>query len=140
MWVRYLDVPSRTPPAHYSQIPETAWCSEARRFQLADSMNLTHRYFLNRANRIAYTPVKREQIAKAEGITRLLRVPYYILGQIPAAKLVTVKVLAHIAMKMKETDTSYVMAFAGPSGHGKTELAKQMGSLLSVETTLIDTA
>lgn len=31
-----------------------------------------------------------------------------------------------------------VMAFAGPSGHGKTELASAIGAILSIKTTVID--
>ena len=33
-----------------------------------------------------------------------------------------------------------MIAFAGPSGHGKTEMARHMGGLLSVDMTAIDCA
>jgi hypothetical protein len=34
--------------------------------------------------------------------------------------------------------TPLVLVFAGPSGHGKTELARQLGHLLSLELEVVD--
>ena len=60
-----------------------------------------------------------------------------MIGQHPAAKLVMDNVYAHIALK---TPRPLLLAFCGLSGHGKTELAKQMGSLLSLPLCEIDCA
>ena len=70
-------------------------------------------------------------------ISPLLRLPFTIIGQESAAKLVMESVYAHIAMK---TNKPLLLAFAGLSGHGKTELAKQMGEVLSLPLLEVDCA
>ncbi|KAI1645958.1 P-loop containing nucleoside triphosphate hydrolase protein [Daldinia loculata] len=75
------------------------------------------------------------QIAAALKMTALLRLPFRIIGQELTTKLVIDTVYTHMA---QDTEKPLVIAFAGASGHGKTELATQMGSLLSVRHVTID--
>lgn len=77
------------------------------------------------------------QIADAHGITSLFRVPYQIVGQTPAIKLVVENIYSHIA---RNTEKPLVLAFAGLSGHGKTELATRAKELLLLPFVEIDCA
>ncbi|KAF2186929.1 hypothetical protein K469DRAFT_772645 [Zopfia rhizophila CBS 207.26] len=72
---------------------------------------------------------KQPQFAKTHNITGVLKLPYHIIGQDPAAKHIKEEVLAHTIMDVDEPEP-LMMVFAGPPGHGKTETAKQMGDLL----------
>lgn len=58
-----------------------------------------------------------------------------MVGQEHACKLVTDTIFADIAFP---TSKPLVLAFAGSSGHGKTELAAQMVKLLKVAAVEID--
>lgn len=46
--------------------------------------------------------------------------------------------MAHLLENKEKNRKPLVLAFAGPSGHGKTELAKQLGRLLSLDTATAD--
>jgi ATP-dependent Clp protease ATP-binding subunit ClpA len=52
-----------------------------------------------------------------------------------AAKTLLDKLLSHLTVPSKKP---LVLVFAGPSGHGKTELARRLGSLLSLELEVVD--
>jgi MoxR-like ATPase len=66
-------------------------------------------------------------------------VPYHLIGQASAARIVQEEVIAHIGVNVDESEP-LVMAFVGPPGHGKTELARQMGDLLGVDHKVVDCA
>lgn len=69
----------------------------------------------------------------------LFKVPYFVIGQVASVNLVMKRVFSHVGNR-NHSKKLLVMAFVGPSGHGKTELAIQMGGLLSVKHTVIDCA
>ncbi|KAI1773378.1 P-loop containing nucleoside triphosphate hydrolase protein [Hypoxylon cercidicola] len=100
-----------------------------------NAIDLTTRYYLWQASRLKKRTERMLQIAEAQKMTSLLRLPYYIVGQELSVKLVIETVYAHMA---QHTEKPLVLAFAGLSGHGKTELATQMGSLLSIPTITLD--
>ncbi len=52
-----------------------------------------------------------------------------------AAKTLLDKFLSHFTVPNKKP---LVLVFAGPSGHGKTDLARRLGSLLSLELEVVD--
>lgn len=52
-----------------------------------------------------------------------------------AAKKLLDKLLSHLTVPSRKP---IVLVFAGPSGHGKTELARRLGSLLSLELEVVD--
>ncbi|KAF1999400.1 P-loop containing nucleoside triphosphate hydrolase protein [Amniculicola lignicola CBS 123094] len=112
-------------------IPEDMWKT---RLELAPALHLTHRYSLWRASRVERRKAVNQQIAKAHKMTNLLKIPYYIVGQMASARLVIDRVYSHIANNI---DEPLVMAFVGPSGHGKTEMARQLGDLLTINHTVI---
>lgn len=102
---------------------------------MARGLNLTHRYLLNKASTLTPGSPRKLQTAKILKISSLLAVPYFVVGQTMAADIVCSSVLAHLTIKSSHP---LVMTFVGPPGHGKTELAKQMGKLLSANTFIAD--
>ncbi|KAK3714028.1 hypothetical protein LTR37_008057 [Vermiconidia calcicola] len=137
MWMRYLDGPSVEPLADNSNEPAAKWCTARYRKILVSTLNLSIRYSLHKAANTSVNRERRKQLAQADGYTALLKMPYFIIGQDYATKQVGNVVATHISMKQK---APLVLVFAGLSGHGKTELAKQMGSLLNIPMTVIDCA
>lgn len=141
MWFKYLETPTLQPNPSI-KVPKdvqgsSTWCEKHDRSLLAQSTHLIHRYLLHLAYGLAALKPRMVQISKAHKMTELNKLPYFLIGQRPATSIVLKCVYAHIGLG---TRTPLVMAFAGPSGHGKTELAKAMGDLLSVETVIIDMA
>lgn len=65
----------------------------------------------------------------------LFEMPYFVVGQTTATDIVCSAILGHLGVKSSHP---LVMAFAGPPGHGKTELALRMGELLSANILVID--
>ena len=98
-------------------------------------MNLTIRYHLNRASLIKPVTKRKRQLARLLGCPRLLHLPFHIVGQDHTLEIVMNKILAYDAMNRRRP---LVLAFAGLSGHGKTELATSLGTLLSTDICNID--
>jgi ATP-dependent Clp protease ATP-binding subunit ClpB len=132
MWNRYLDMPKAVGPKTDSG--PAAWCTEKAREILAPALHLTHRYLLHRASKIPEMMACDLQIAEGNTMTGLLKLPYFLIGQLPSTGLVQTRVYSYIA---NQDEKPLVMAFAGTSGHGKTELAKQLGGLLAVKHVVI---
>lgn len=133
--------PATIPPDMYADImitpmefvdeealQKTPWCTRNLRARLARELNLTHRYLLNKASKLKPASPRKLQTARILKISSLLAVPYFIVGQTMATDMVCSSILAHLTIKSSHP---LVMAFVGPPGHGKTELAKRMGELLS---------
>lgn len=116
-------------------LPKLPWCTPSLRVELARRMNLSHRYLLNKASKQESPSPKRLQIASYPKISGLFGIPYFIVGQEIATEIVCSSVISHLVFKRSHP---LVMAFAGPPGHGKTELALQMGELLSTDIIVID--
>ncbi|KAI1098087.1 P-loop containing nucleoside triphosphate hydrolase protein [Jackrogersella minutella] len=136
MWRNYMKTPTNIAERVSGEVPEPEkWCTEKYRLTLAKTLDLTTRYYLWRASRIRTPKQRMLRIAGAHNMTALLKLPYQIIGQELAVKLVVETIYAHVA---QDTEKPLVMAFSGLSGHGKTELATQMGSLLSIPITELD--
>ncbi|KAL9134512.1 MAG: hypothetical protein Q9175_004303 [Cornicularia normoerica] len=87
------------------------------------------------AAQIERPTVREMQVAKAHKIMPLFEAPYHIFGQ----QLATTQVLQRIASRLLfNSQKPLVLFFTGLSGHGKTELARRMGGLLSLELIIID--
>lgn len=104
---------------------------------LARSTHLTQRYLLHLAHDLPKSTRRKLQIMKEYNMTELSKLPYFLIGQQPAARIVMDRVYSHISLK---NQLPLLMAFSGASGHGKTELANAVGDLLSVQATIIDMA
>jgi ATP-dependent Clp protease ATP-binding subunit ClpB len=136
LWTDYIRTPIPTIVfGELERTPSINWCTFKKRRVLAETLNLTMRYSLWRAARMEPTKERKKQMSKAHRISPLLRAPYGIIGQEIATKLVVDHIFGHITMNRSKP---LVLAFAGLSGHGKTELASQLGVLLSSDFIDID--
>lgn len=116
-------------------LQKTPWCTSNLRALLARELNITHRYLLNKASTLKPGSLRKLQTARILQISSLFTVPYFIVGQTVATDIMCSSILAHLTIKSSHP---LVMAFVGPPGHGKTELAKQMGKLLSANSFTAD--
>jgi hypothetical protein len=136
MW----DNPLNKPKKFYAgtendQDPQGAWCKANVRVALARTLNLSQRYFLNKADSIARPKARKLQFGQMLKLTNLLQAPFNVVGQQEATKLVVDQIFTQVSIGALRP---LVLMFAGPSGHGKTELAMQIGSLLGVRTIRVD--
>ncbi|RSM04374.1 hypothetical protein CDV31_010076 [Fusarium ambrosium] len=113
----------------------TAWCTDASKVKLAKATNLTQRYYLERATKLKKPSRRQRQVAQRRKAEGLLRVQYVFVGQSVATEVLTKTLLTHLLMG---SERPLVLCFAGPSGHGKTELARQLGHLLSLDLEVVD--
>jgi hypothetical protein len=116
---------------------DRSWCTPDIRNRLKTSLTVTHCYLLLRASETDTENARTTQIAKGNTMAKLLEIGHSIVGQQPACMRVLDLVFAHIALKRPEP---LLLAFAGPPGHGKTELAERIGDMISCETTTVNCA
>lgn len=133
MWEAPLKTPRADAPT--ATFGFMGWCIPEVRKALARNLTLMQRYSLWRARYLASSTPRMIQIASAFSILPLLETPYHIIGQTPAIKQVIDAVASHY---MFDSGFPLVMLFTGASGHGKTEVAKRMGSLLSLDIHIVD--
>ena len=93
------------------------------------------RYCLWKASHLARATAVTNQIAEAFNIQELFEIHYHIVGQLSAAQQVINDITSHLLSGFRKP---LVPLFAGPSGHGKTELASRMGRLLSLDIQHVD--
>ena len=136
MWQEYLKAPlyDKVEPIDTANYPHQ-WCTQEVRETLCRNLTLLQRYILWKAERITRPTAREKQLANVHGITSLFEAPYYIIGQQQATKQVMDCVMDHYDF---DKDKPLVLLFTGPSGHGKTELAKKMGRLLSLDIFTVD--
>ena len=131
-----MKMPEDTITAEPYSTPKAAlWYHQGYRDALKRNLNLTQRYFLAKAAEIGPPSARMKQIAKAHGMTALLQALYCLIGQEFATSEAMESIIHHIAFGEEQP---IVLVFAGPSRHGKTELALAMKDLLSVEHIVID--
>ncbi|KAI4783184.1 P-loop containing nucleoside triphosphate hydrolase protein [Aureobasidium sp. EXF-3400] len=135
IWSTYIKMPaeeySKGDPIH----PMANWAKKYHRVVLEETANLTIRYHLNRASLTKLVTKRQRQLARLLGCSRMLHLPFHIVGQDHTLEIVMNKILAYDAMNRKRP---LVLAFAGLSGHGKTELATSLGTLLDTDMFNID--
>ena len=112
-----------------------SWCKDAALAKLARTSTLSQRYYLERAARTKKPSRRQTQVARRMKAEPLLGIDNFLIGQTTAAKALLATLLAHLTEPGKKP---LVLVFAGPSGHGKTELARRLGHLLSLELEVVD--
>lgn len=101
-------------------------------------MNLTLSYYLWRASRLEPPSKRSRQIAQVMKIEDLFRVPYFLVVQAIACDRIINRLVCHVAQGFPSESEPLVLLFAGPSGHGKTELARKLGVLLGAPLHVVD--
>ena len=138
MWENPLEAPRSkavTRSKHPTPSAKSSWCTKEYRAAIASTLNLTQRYFLLKAHLSKVPTVRQKQVAKAWNVTSLLEMAYHLVGQPRATSSVMSSILTHLSLNRSRP---LVLVFCGPSGHGKTELANQMASLLSCPYKAVD--
>lgn len=134
----YRDLPDDDPAAEdLTDIKDAnkTWCTVSAQKKLARTANLSQRYYLEKATKVKKPSIRQRQIAKLRKAEALLGIPYFLIGQKVAANILLKKLLSYLLLPSKRP---LVLVFAGPSGHGKTELARRLGRLLSLELEVVD--
>ena len=90
--------------------PKTSWCVEWLQPIFAKEINLTQRYFLEKSTKDKGPTDRQLQVAQVHKATALLGVSSFLIGQRSAARTVTQKLLAHMALPSSKP---LVMVFAG---------------------------
>lgn len=136
MWQDYLKAPKKDKPKQMAGIDvHEAWCTTEIREALWKTFNLLQRYPLWKAAQIERATVREIHVAEANKIMSLFETPYFIFGQ----QLATTQVLQRIISRLLlNSPKPLVLFFTGLSGHGKTELARRTGGLLSLELIIVD--
>jgi hypothetical protein len=110
-------------------------CMEQIENQLSNSLNLSQRYLLNMADAHGAPEaptIDMKDAARICEFTKMMAIPYSIVGQRYALKMLMEFISGYfINMIYKAEPLSIILT--GASGHGKTELAEQMGTLLNCE-------
>ena len=135
MWEEYIKAPTKNTPDQMETEEIDLWCTPELRQALCRNLNLSQRYVLYKANELGRQSSRMKDIAMEHGITALFETPYHIIGQMSATEQVLQCIMDYFMFCEK---TPLVLLFTGPSGHGKTELAKQMGDLLSLDLLSVD--
>lgn len=114
----------------YSNISDdplsTQWCDEANKNLLAKCFNLSIKQCLQAAAKKAITPSNRENEIFGVDLVNVESSDHLLVGQEAAIRRVNEYLRCHILCGGSEP---LVLAFVGPAGHGKTELARRIGTI-----------
>ncbi|KAI0532320.1 P-loop containing nucleoside triphosphate hydrolase protein [Xylaria digitata] len=111
------------------------WCKPGFRQLLSAALSILQRYLLDRASRAKPNSGRKRVLVNRKNAEALLGLNLLIIGQEMAAESLKSTLLYHLGMPSREP---MVLLFAGPSGHGKTELARKLGDLMSLELHTVD--
>ncbi|XXH04174.1 hypothetical protein Hte_010587 [Hypoxylon texense] len=106
------------------------WCTADMRAHLAKALTLTQRYDLYRASKVKPHSGREKELLARQGAGEVLGLHQMIIAQSIAIRWLQRKLLTYLAL---QTRKPLKLVFAGPSGHGKTELAERFGDLMSLE-------
>ncbi|KAM0817926.1 hypothetical protein AB5N19_03733 [Seiridium cardinale] len=134
------ELPEKGPQdAHLHDVDDEnkAWCTPEVRAKLAQSLNLTQRYYIYRAAQTTNHRGRERILLQRQNAEDILSIHQTIIGQSIASRWLTGKLLTYLAMQIAKP---LVLVFAGPSGHGKTRLCNSFNDLLSVRMHQVDCA
>jgi hypothetical protein len=118
--------------------PRKQWCKPPSvRKLLVETLNITQRYYLYRSTKLPKPTGRQKDVAARHNSTDMFGIPYFLVGQNAATELLTKNIFHYMLRRQKQP---LVLVFAGPSGHGKTELAGRLGGLLSLDLHVSDCA
>jgi hypothetical protein len=91
--------------------PKREWCRNPDlRSKLAETLNLTQRYHLEKSSRLAKPSDRQRQIARRNNCEALFGVPYFMIGQTAATDLLRDNLLHHM---LRHQVQPLVLVFAG---------------------------
>ena len=123
LWANPLQAPPLGESPAIASNLDYVWCKSKIRKALCGNLNLMQRYALRKAEFLKQPAPRMLQVAEAHDLLPLFETPYHIIGQQMATHAVTESIISHFLF---DTETPLILLLTGPSGHGKTELAKQM--------------
>ncbi|KAL8849109.1 MAG: hypothetical protein Q9221_005878 [Calogaya cf. arnoldii] len=137
MWCDYIKNTAKIGPQlnDVEMALKYSWCSPEIRSALCRTFNLLQRYQFKMASLLPGRTARSKQVAAAFDITPVFEIPFQIVGQRLAARTTREWIMSHA---LHHIEMPLVLLFTGPSGHGKTELAKRMGELLSLPLLKVD--
>ncbi|KAI0161903.1 P-loop containing nucleoside triphosphate hydrolase protein [Hypoxylon sp. FL1284] len=113
------------------------WCTLDVRRHLVTALSLTQRYRLWQASKLSPVSGREQTLVLRKGADEILGLQQTIIGQSMAAYSLRKSFFIHLAVPSRKP---LVLLFAGPKGHGKSELANRLGYLLSSELANVDCA
>jgi hypothetical protein len=116
---------------------DQAWCTELIYRELDKHLNLSQRYILDRHSKREAPSARLQHVASVLRINHLLGIHQFVIGQEYALKLLIDHVLSHLVL---QDEKPLVLMFAGPSGHGKSEVGRLLGELMSLNVLQLDMA
>ncbi|KAI0860033.1 P-loop containing nucleoside triphosphate hydrolase protein [Xylaria cubensis] len=111
------------------------WCVRRLERELLLALNLTQRYRLSQASKSESISLRIRTVLSRNRAERVLGLPYAVVGQYHAVKALRRRLTAQLSLA---SNKPLVFMFAGPSGHGKTEIARSLGKLISTDIKTID--
>lgn len=111
------------------------WCTAYVRPYLTESLNLSQRYDLYRSSKVKPPSDREKEVLVRQDAEEVLGLHQMIVAQSIAMRWLQRKLLVYLAMQKKKP---LILVFAGPSGHGKTELAQRFGDLMSLDLHVVD--
>ena len=138
LWENYLEAPGRQkmmPSVTAMCNHSNPWCTRELLDALCRNLTLMQRYFLHKARLIEKPTPRMLQVARAFDFLPLFETTYHIIGQNRSTQQVLRCLISHY---LYDAETPLVILLTGMSGHGKTELAKRMGNLLSLAIHRVD--
>ncbi|KAI4214648.1 MAG: hypothetical protein LQ351_002721 [Letrouitia transgressa] len=134
-WLNFLAKPQQLDPRATTENRNMQWCKPVIQLILIRTFNLAQRYAFWKASHQQRLTPRGHQSFDEFGISPLKEISLHMVGQHQACEKATSRIRNHV---YRHSNVPLVLLFAGPSGHGKSELAKQLGSLLSTECREID--
>ncbi|KAI0186067.1 P-loop containing nucleoside triphosphate hydrolase protein, partial [Xylaria flabelliformis] len=111
------------------------WCVPRLQSKLVSTLNLTQRYRLSQASKSGSVDRRMRMVLSRNRAERVLGLSYTVVGQYHAVNALRRRLTARLALPRNKP---LVFMFAGPSGHGKTEIARRLGELMSTDMRTID--
>ncbi|KAI2470818.1 P-loop containing nucleoside triphosphate hydrolase protein [Annulohypoxylon bovei var. microspora] len=111
------------------------WCTAEVREYLTKVLNLSQRYDLYRSSKVKPHSGRERELLVRQDAEEVFGLHQMIVAQSIATRWLQRKLLVYLAMQKRKP---LVLVFAGPSGHGKTELARKFGELVSLDLQVVD--
>ncbi|KAI0179498.1 P-loop containing nucleoside triphosphate hydrolase protein [Hypoxylon sp. FL1284] len=111
------------------------WCTPELHGPFTKALSLTQRYDLYRSSKVKPHSGREKEVLNRQGAGEVMGVHQMIVAQSIATRWLKRKLTVYLALQKRKP---LILVFAGPSGHGKTELARRFGELMSLDLQVVD--